>query len=180
VQAKQRREGIGLGLSITRRLVALHGGSLTLESQPGQGSTFHVYLPLPSLSGQITVIPSAAQPTLLVIAPDQEPCSYCRVMQRRDWAIRHVWAGDDLAALLATVQPAALPGTCPGHLSDWTLIQHIRSLPQLCQLPFILYGGAPPRNLTLRWFDQLPGQALSRETLFETINACAAHALGRC
>ena len=44
--------GLGLGLTITRRLVALHRGSMTLESQPEQGSTFHVYLPLPSLSDQ--------------------------------------------------------------------------------------------------------------------------------
>ena len=48
-----RPEGIGLGLTITRQLVALHGGSLALESQPGQGSVFHVYLPLPNLSDRL-------------------------------------------------------------------------------------------------------------------------------
>jgi signal transduction histidine kinase/AraC-like DNA-binding protein len=47
----RRRTGIGLGLTITRRLVALHGGTLTLDSEPGQGTTFHVRWPLPAAAG---------------------------------------------------------------------------------------------------------------------------------
>jgi signal transduction histidine kinase len=38
--------GLGLGLYITRQIVEAHGGRLRVESQPGQGATFFVELPL--------------------------------------------------------------------------------------------------------------------------------------
>jgi signal transduction histidine kinase len=39
------QEGTGLGLSLSRRLAELHGGTLTVVSEVGVGSTFHVVLP---------------------------------------------------------------------------------------------------------------------------------------
>ncbi|MCB9287803.1 MAG: response regulator [Lewinellaceae bacterium] len=38
-------KGMGIGLSLSRQLVELHHGRLTLESQPGEGANFTVYLP---------------------------------------------------------------------------------------------------------------------------------------
>ena len=46
--------GTGLGVSITRNLVALHGGELLVESEPGQGSTFAFTLPLVQEGGEAT------------------------------------------------------------------------------------------------------------------------------
>ncbi|MEP6753922.1 MAG: ATP-binding protein [Chthonomonadales bacterium] len=42
----QQISGTGLGLYLTKHLVDLHGGEITVESNSGQGSTFRVFLPL--------------------------------------------------------------------------------------------------------------------------------------
>lgn|GEM_PF-3032809 len=38
--------GAGVGLTISRKIIEMHGGQITVESQPGVGSTFHLLLPL--------------------------------------------------------------------------------------------------------------------------------------
>lgn len=43
--ARRRYGGLGLGLTMARKLVDLMGGKITAESTKGQGSTFHVTLP---------------------------------------------------------------------------------------------------------------------------------------
>jgi two-component system sensor histidine kinase BaeS len=46
-------QGMGLGLSIARDLVVAHGGRLEVDSKPGQGSRFSIWLPLISNQHQL-------------------------------------------------------------------------------------------------------------------------------
>jgi PAS domain S-box-containing protein len=60
---EQRGSGLGLGLSIARRLTSLHGGTLTVDSSSGQGATFRFFVPAPAQEGApaMTAVPAPAQ-----------------------------------------------------------------------------------------------------------------------
>jgi signal transduction histidine kinase/AraC-like DNA-binding protein len=133
--------GVGLGLAITRQLVTLHGGSMTLESQVGKGSTFHIYLPLPNLSGQPISLTTTSRPALLLIAAQgQSDPTISELAQRQGLAVRSLQVSSDLPAAMIEVQPTALAwNLAQAGPDDWEIFQQIRGQPRLFQLPVILY-----------------------------------------
>ena len=53
-QGRRFKQGMGLGLTIARDLIEAHGGRITLESIPAQGSLFTIHLPINKIAQVIT------------------------------------------------------------------------------------------------------------------------------
>ncbi len=47
-----RPEGTGIGLSLTKQIVEMHGGTITCQSEPGRGTLFSVRIPIESSTGE--------------------------------------------------------------------------------------------------------------------------------
>jgi signal transduction histidine kinase len=60
VTSATRVGGLGLGLYIGRQIAVAHGGSLSVDSKPGQGSTFSLELPLEATASGATSRPPAS------------------------------------------------------------------------------------------------------------------------
>jgi two-component system, NtrC family, sensor kinase len=53
---KETGKGVGLGLAISKTIVERHGGVIEVESQPGRGTTFYIFLPVDAVGGQATPV----------------------------------------------------------------------------------------------------------------------------
>ncbi|MCC8191222.1 MAG: response regulator, partial [Planctomycetes bacterium] len=78
----RRHGGVGVGLSVCKKLVAAMGGRIAFETDPGRGSEFHFSIPLVSADGSVgevekTALPAEAirLPRLAILLADGNPLS---------------------------------------------------------------------------------------------------------
>jgi signal transduction histidine kinase/CheY-like chemotaxis protein/HPt (histidine-containing phosphotransfer) domain-containing protein len=158
--------GTGLGLSIAAQLAGLMGGSIGCDSEPGQGATFWVELPLPSTEppsrsaepdpAQAAQQPPEAVRPLQVLVVDDVPANRLVARAMLTSAGHHVTCVEDGAVALAVVQQErfdlVLMDLQMPIMDGLEATRRIRALP-------------PPHN-------QVPIVAVTASAMAEQVSAC--------
>ncbi len=107
-----KRNGTGLGLPVALQVVQRHGGELFVESAPGAGTTFHVFLPLteaPAATGPREVYrrPAVSSAKLVVLVEDDPivAAGLVSLLTMEGAAVRLARTGKEAMTVLRRVQP---------------------------------------------------------------------------
>lgn len=157
----QREEGTGLGLTLCRRIVALLGGRMWLESDVGVGSTFGFTVPMGGLVPEPVAAPADLAHLPVVVVIDDDRASLDLMTAYLDGLgvqVVHARDGEEGLDLIRALGPAAvvLDIRMPG-LDGWEVLTRVREDEATRAVPVIIVSilDEKSRGLTLGAADYL-------------------------
>lgn len=178
--------GTGLGLSVVHGIVGTYGGTVTLESAPGAGSTFHIHLP--QVAAPATPPGPAAQPLLLAASgrgqrvmylDDDEVMVIVAEALLVSWGYRVTALRDAQQALAALrADPAAFDLVVTDfNMPELSGLEVLRELQRIRPgLPLILTSGYLPDEVRAEALAAGVFELLNKEDIHDDLPAAIARA----
>ncbi|MBS2023416.1 MAG: response regulator, partial [Deltaproteobacteria bacterium] len=145
----KRHQGTGLGLAISRRIVEAHGGTIGVETKPGQGSTFWFTLPIGvapldvvRAKPEAITPPHAPSSMPLIVVIEDDPATQRLIeayLTRGGYRISMCERADGAAALVDELQPAAVLLDLNLHGQDGLLVlAELKKNPSTRTIPVVI------------------------------------------